>query len=147
VARWQVGVGVARKHRVHSLEALIGARLPVAQRESAAASQQAFERALAGLGRSAPPPGALASGHLDAARTASIVEGAAVTTEAAAGAFGLEFLPLEDHVVELWTAETWTGQAGVTALLELLCSRAFTERVVHFGGYDLDGCGEPAGVT
>ncbi|MBV8991314.1 MAG: hypothetical protein JO372_22375, partial [Solirubrobacterales bacterium] len=83
-----------------------------------------------------------AGGHLDAARIAALLGAAGVTTEAAARAFGLRFLALEDHVVELWVGERWLDQPGVNALLELLTASAFTDRVAHFGGYDLARCGE-----
>ena len=40
--------------------------------------------------------------------------------------------------------ERWRDHPGVNALAELLATTAFTERVAHFGGYDLAHCGEPA---
>ena len=64
-----------------------------------------------------------------------------------AAAFGLRFLALENHVVELWVAERWLDHPGVSALVELLTTKAFTERVAHFGGYDLTHCGESVDVT
>jgi hypothetical protein len=115
----------------------------VAQRDPAAASQKAFERALLAAGADEPPPGPLAAGHLDAARLAATLGGAAVTTEAAAYGFGLSFIALEDHTVELWAGLPWLEHAGLTALLELLATTAFTARVAQFGGYDLERCGEP----
>jgi hypothetical protein len=69
-----------------------------------------------------------------------------VTTEAAARAFGLHFLALEEHVVQIWLAERWRDHPGVETLGNLLAAAAFTERVAQFGGYDLDGCGTPVGV-
>lgn len=147
VARWQVGLAVARTRRGHSLEALLGGDIPVAQRDPAAASQQALERARVAAGIERPAPGPAASGHLDAARIAATLEGAGITTEAAARAFGLHFLALEDHVVEVWAAERWLDHPGVNALAELLSTAAFTERVAHFGGYDLTSCGERVAAT
>jgi hypothetical protein len=141
LARWQVGLAVAPKAGGDSLEAVLHAGAPIAQRNAAAASQQAFERAAARAGVAQPPPGPHASGHIDAARIASAISGAAVTTEAAARAFGLRFLPLEDHTVEIWLAQRWLDHPGATALADLLASAAFTERVAHFAGYDLAGCG------
>jgi transcriptional regulator with XRE-family HTH domain len=134
LASWQVGVGVAPRLRRASLEAVLARK--VVQRDRAASSQKAFERA---GGR--PGAGPIASGHLDAARTAATLGVSAVTTEGAARAFGLNFLPLEEHAVEVWVAERWLAHPGIEALAELLGRPAFTERVAQFGGYDLAGCG------
>ncbi len=133
-ASWQVGVGLAPRLRRASLEAVLAGK--VVQRDRAASSQKAFERA---GGRSAQGP--VASGHLDAARTAALLGLSAVTTEGAARSFGLRFLPLEEHSVELWVAERWLAHPGIESLAELLGRPAFTERVAQFGGYDLSACG------
>jgi DNA-binding XRE family transcriptional regulator len=141
LARWQVGLAVSPKLRGHSLEAVLSSNVPVAQRDPAAASQQAFERAAALAGIVPAPSGPRSSGHIEAARIATILQGAAVTTEAAAQAFDLGFLSLEDHTVEVWFAERWFDHPGVDALGNLFASGAFTERVALFGGYDLTRCG------
>jgi DNA-binding XRE family transcriptional regulator len=140
-ARWQVGLAIAPKAGGDSLEALLQRKTPIAQRNAAAASQQAFERATARAGINRLPPGPRATGHIDAARIAATISGAAVTTEAAARAFDLRFLALEDHTVEIWVAQRWLDHPGTSALAELLSSAAFIERVAHFAGYDLAGCG------
>lgn len=62
--------------------------------------------------------------------------------ESAARAFDLGFLALETHVVEVWVAERWLDHPGIDALGEVLATAAFTERVAHFGGYDLAGSGD-----
>jgi DNA-binding XRE family transcriptional regulator/molybdate-binding protein len=142
LARWQVGLAVPARLTRHSFEAVLRSDVPIAQREPAAASQQAFERARVAAGIAPIPPGPYATGHIDAARIAAILDGAAVTTEGAAQTFDLPFLALEDHVVEVWVAEPWAEHPGVHALGELLTNSAFTERVAHFGGYDLTHCGE-----
>jgi molybdate-binding protein len=98
-------------------------------------------RAAERLAIEGPLPGPSAAGHLDAARLAATLGCAAVTTEAAARAFGLRFLDLESHTVEVWVAERWAPQPAVEALGAVLASAAFTERVAQFGGYDLTGCG------
>lgn len=121
--------------------------MPIAQRDSTAASQQAFERAASEAGVRSPRPGPRATGHLDAARIAATLGGAAVTTEAAAQTFGLRFVGLEHHTVEIWFAQPWSEHPGVDALGNLLRSSAFTERVALFGGYELDGCGERMGSS
>jgi transcriptional regulator with XRE-family HTH domain len=77
----------------------------------------------------------------------SILDAAAVTTEGAARAFDLSFISLEDHVVEVWIADCWLEHPGITALSETVATRAFTERVAHFGGYDMSHCGERVQAT
>jgi DNA-binding XRE family transcriptional regulator len=143
LARWQVGLAIAPSLRRHSLEAVLRSDAPVAQRDPAAASQQAFERAAATAGVAPPSSGPRATGHIDAARIAAILDGAGVTTEAAARAFDLGFFALEDHTVEIWFAERWLDHPGLDALGNLFASRSFTERVALFGGYDLASCGNP----
>ncbi len=143
VARWQVGLAVSPTLRATSVEGVLATGAPVAQRDPAAASQQAFDRARLSAGIEAAPRGRLAGGHLEAARIASLLRGAGVSTEGAARAFRLDFLPLEEHVVELWASVRWRDHPGVTALLELLATSAFTQRVAQFGGYELSRCGEP----
>jgi DNA-binding XRE family transcriptional regulator len=142
LARWQVGLAVPARLRRQSFETVLSANLPLAQRDPAATSQQAFERAALKTGIAAPPPALRASGHLEAARIAATLGGAAVTNESAARAFDLGFLALETHVVEVWVAERWLDHPGIDALGEVLATAAFTERVEHFGGYDLAGSGD-----
>ena len=127
-----------RAHRMGSLEALLAGRVPLVQREESAASQQALVRA---AGDRSPAPPARARGHVDAARRAAIAGCAAVTFEPAARHHGLGFLPLETHVVELWIDEPWLDHPGAQALVDLLGSAAFRDRVRLIGGYDLEGCG------
>jgi PBP superfamily domain len=143
LARWRVGLALAGRLRRRSLEALLAGQAPIAQRDPAAASQQALERAAARAGAAPARPGPLAGGHLEAARIAATLDCAAVTTEAAAHAFGLHFLALEEHAVQVWVAERWRDHPGVEGLGNLLTSAAFTERIAQFGGYDLAGCGTP----
>jgi DNA-binding XRE family transcriptional regulator len=141
LARWQVGLALAPALRHRSLEDLLRGKAPIVQRDPAAASQQALGRAARRAGTASPPPGPMAGGHIEAARLAATLGCAAVTTEAAARAFGLEFLPLEEHVVQIWLAERWRDHPGVETLGNLLAAAAFTERIAQFGGYDLNGCG------
>jgi DNA-binding XRE family transcriptional regulator len=138
LARWQVGIGVGARRRARTLEAVLAGRVPLVQREASAASQQALVRAAGGA---APPAAARAQGHVDAARHAAIAGWAAVTFEPAAHQHGLAFLPLEGHRVELWLDERWSDHPGAQALLNLLGSAAFRQRVRLIGGYDLEGCG------
>jgi hypothetical protein len=141
MARWQVGIGLAGRLRHRSLEALLAGNATIAQRDPAAASQQALERAAAKAGTGTLPRGPVTGGHIEAARIATTLGCAAVTTESAARAFGLHFISLEEHVVQIWLARRWRDHPGVEALGNLLAGGAFTERIAGFGGYDLAGCG------
>jgi hypothetical protein len=131
---------VAPQRRSRSIEALLAGGVPIAQRDIAATSQQALVRAAGKAGVPAPP-GPRAGGHIDAARLAATLGCAAVTTESAARAFGLRFLALEEHTVEVWLAERWLEHPAAEALGDVLASAGFAERVAQFGGYDLAGCG------
>jgi DNA-binding XRE family transcriptional regulator len=141
LARWQVGLAITPGLRTSSVDAVLQSNRPLVQQDPAAASQQALERAGHSAGMPLPA-GPLAANHLDAARRAFDSGGAAVTIEAGAKAFDLTFLPLEEHVVELWVDGRWLGHPGLLALGEVLSTGAFTRRVTLFGGYDLSHCGE-----
>jgi DNA-binding XRE family transcriptional regulator len=140
LAKWQVGIAAHPRVRERSIEALVEKRVPIAQRDPGATTQQALVRALeaAGMETAAGPR---ASGHFDAARLAATSRSASVTFEPAASAFELAFEPLETHVVELWLAERHADHPGVAALGELLVSPRFERQVSLLGNYDLSGCG------
>jgi hypothetical protein len=142
LAGWEVGL--ATPGPAGSLESLLEAGTAIVQRDPAAASQQALARATARLG-AALPSGPRASGHIDAARRAAIAGCAAVTTEAAARAFGLGFRALERHTVEIWFADAWRAHPAVEALGNLLTGEAFPARIGALGGYDLAGSGSYVG--
>ena len=142
-ARWQAGVGFDRSLGDPSLEALID-DVPLIARPRTAATQQAVDRAARRLGVVPPEPAGVADTHVDAARTAQWERCAAVTMEPVAARFGLDFLALEEHAVELWVAERWLDHAGLAALTDLLASRAFRDRLAPMPGYDLAQSGEAA---
>lgn len=142
MARWQVGIAHPPRLGHQPLDALLRGDTTLVQRDPAAASQQALNRAATLFGVTVPA-GPEATGHIDAARIAAILQSAGLTTESAARAFDLHFIPLETHVVQIWFDRRWAGEPAVQALGNLLCSKAFTDRVTQFGGYDLAGCGNP----
>lgn len=146
VARWNVGLAVTPNRQAGTLEEILLSSRPIVRREPTASSQQALERAQAAAGVTRRPRGPEASGHLDAARRARTV-GTGVTIEAAARAFELDFLPLEEHTVQLWVDERWLSHPGLAGLGEVLRSAAFTSRIALFGGYDLSGCGDRVGAA
>lgn len=141
LARWRVGIAHPPELAFNDLAGLLESGLAVVQREPAASSQQALERALRRGGHERSPAGPAAAGHLEAARTAAILGCAALTTESAARAFGLRFMPLEEHTVQVWVADRWTAQPAFAAFGDVISSAAFTSRVRQFGGYELADCG------
>ncbi len=141
LARWQVGLAHPSAVTFTGLEGVLESGLPLVQREPAASSQQALERALHRCGHVPLPAGPLACGHIEAARTAAILGCAALTTESAAHAFEQRFIALEEHTVEVWVSQQWSAHPAVEALGEVLGSAAFADRVGQFGGYELAGCG------
>lgn len=136
LANWQVGLALSREIAATTVEAVLEEGVTIVQRDRGAASQQALARSASRLGREIPP-GPRAAGHIEAARLAGVLGSAAVTTEAAAHAFGLSFLPLEQHTVEIWVAAEWAHHPATEPLGNLLASAAFTGRVAALGGYDL----------
>jgi len=142
LARVRVGLALAghpRSDRSARRRAVSAVRRgPVVQRPAGATSQRAFERWLRrqGLGH---PPGPRVADHLDAARL--VAAGAAplgVTSEPAAAALGLGFVPLETHEVWVW----WhTGLLGSAAephrgILDLLGTPEFGDRLWALPGYE-----------
>ena len=144
LANWQVGLALAPGLAAETLEAVLEHEVMIVQRGPGAASQQALDRAALRLGREIAE-GPKAAGHIEAARLAAILGCAAVTTEAAAHAFNLRFLPVEQHTVEIWIADEWSHHPAVEPLGNLLASSSFTDRVGALGGYDLAQSGTLVG--
>ncbi|HEX6420330.1 MAG TPA: substrate-binding domain-containing protein, partial [Acidimicrobiales bacterium] len=142
---WLVGLASGRAGGVPPLDEVAARRLAVVQRDDGAGSQQALQRALAGLGAPDPLPGPVAGGHIDVARRVAAGAAAGVTMEAAARSYRLAFRPLEAHAVELWLDARWVDLPAAVALVEVLGSAAFRRRLELIGGYDLVGCGSERG--
>jgi transcriptional regulator with XRE-family HTH domain len=142
LAKWHVGLAIAGRLRTHTLEAALRGNKPIVQQDSRAASQQALERAGRVSGIEVLPIGPRASSPVDAARLAHAMGVTGVTIEACALAFEMDFVPIEEHLVEIWVDERWLGHPGLAALGDILTSAAFTDRVSLFGGYDLGRCGQ-----
>jgi DNA-binding XRE family transcriptional regulator len=137
IARWEVGVAT-RAGAGLDLEALAAGAATVARRDPGAAAQMAFERALAPYAEDPPLRGPVAAGHLDAVRRVAFgAVDAGVTMRPAAATFGLEFTPLEEHLVELVIDARWADHPGAGALTDVFTSRAFKERIDCLQGYDL----------
>ena len=141
VASWQVGVASLPRRRLGSVEQLAERRLRTAQRDPGAETQRALVRALKRVG--APGlPGPIVDGHVDAVRHVVAGVAAGVTMEAAARAFGLDFLALETHHSELWIDARHVGHRGATALVDALHGTALLRRAERLPGYDVARMGE-----
>lgn len=140
LARWLVGVASNRSSGVPSVEEIAERRLRVVQRDSGAGTQLAFSRALARIGAPTSVPGPLAEGHVDAARRVVAGAPAGLTMEPAARSFGLGFVPLEEHTVEVWLDERWATLPAATEMLSTLNASGFRSRLGVIGGYDLSSC-------
>ena len=142
LARWEVGLAA------HPGDPLVVGRaesVPVARRDPGAESQRALDRALTVAGgEKRRVRGPLAAGHLDAARLVAVgVAELGVTMRPAAAAFGLSFLALEEHAVQLWIAAQWWDHPGAEALVEVMASGGYRRRLEHLEGYDLTRAGAP----
>ena len=140
-ASWQVGVASSASRReAMTIEQMAERKLRTAQREDGAGTQRALQRALTAVG--APGlPGPRVDGHIDAARHVVAGIPAGITMEAAARAFGLDFLPLETHHSELWIDARHADHKGAVALVSLLCDNALVSRAQRLPGYEINHMG------
>lgn len=143
-ASWQVGVASSAsstsRRGAMSIEHMAERKLRTAQREDGAGTQRALQRALIAVG--APGlPGPRVDGHIDAARHVVAGIPAGITMEAAARAFGLNFLPLETHYSELWIDTRYVDHKGAIALVSLLSDSALVHRAQHLPAYDINHMG------
>ncbi|MFA9443799.1 helix-turn-helix transcriptional regulator [Egicoccus sp. AB-alg6-2] len=136
LAAWRTGLAVPQGAEA-ALAAAVAGEGPVVQRDAGAAAQAAYERALLAEGRPCPD-GPLATGHLDAARQASVGGIAAVTIEPVALAAGMVFHALETHRVEVWIDARSADHPGAVALGELLASARLRRRLAILPGYALE---------
>lgn len=147
-ARREQGLILARGNprRIRSLAALARARLRFASRHAGAGSQLLLARlarearvSLSAL-RSIGPP---ASSETEVAQ--AVAQGyadAAFGVRAAAGAFGLAFVPLAWESVDLVLWRRSAFEPPAQALLAFARTRRFARQAALLGGYDLSRCGE-----
>ncbi|MEX2549349.1 MAG: helix-turn-helix domain-containing protein [Nitriliruptoraceae bacterium] len=138
---WQVGLAADATHGPRWAATALAGRLAVVQREEGAASQAALRRATTEAGNDAPPPGPVASGHIEAGRLAQQTGYAAVTIEPVALALGLDFHPLEEHRCEVWVSPDHLDDPGVRRFFDALTDTEVQHRLGAIGGYDLTDCG------
>lgn len=139
LAQWRVGLARPRGGRAGWWNTALGGRSEVIQRETGAGAQAAFERAL--RSKHTRVAGPRVTSHLEASRLCLATGLPAVTIEPAAAVVGVDFHPLETHVVELWLNAAHLSEIGVTRLLEALHSSTYRRTLESVGGYDLSGLG------
>jgi DNA-binding XRE family transcriptional regulator len=141
LARWRVGLACLPGVRI-DLEKLARGTLTTTRRDPDAEVHRALERRLSDFGGVSRIKGPSVASHLDAARRVSYgaVE-VALTMEAAARAFGLDFLELEEHVSELRVGAEWADLPGAQGIVELIISEPFHARLQAVGGYDVSDAG------
>jgi molybdate-binding protein len=66
---------------------------------------------------------------------------AAVTTEPAALAYGLEFVPWQQEISELHIPRSLMGSLEVRGLLDVLGGRELPRQLAALAGYDAEPCG------
>ncbi len=137
LASWEVGLAGAPDAGTGWVEAALGGRAPVAQREQGAGVQQTF----LSVAETSEIPGPTVAGHLDAASYAVLGGMAAVTIEPAAAAVGAVFHSFEVHHSELWIGSDWVDDRAIIEALDVLAGRAFQLRLAAVGGYDLTDFG------
>ena len=143
LATWRVGLAGPADASASWWRRAVTGKMPVAQRESGAAVQRTFEKALG-------PELSLVDGprvatHLEAARHAVLAGIAGVTIEPAALAVGAIFHPLDVHDAQLWVDRAWLADRIVTEALDIIVGRRFQRRLQAVGGYDLARCGSRVG--
>ena len=152
-AAWQQGLVVpaGNPKGIGGVQDLVEPDVSIVNRQSGSGSRSLLDRllsqqgipsdAVAGYGREV-------GGHLAVARVvASGLADAGVAVQAAASAYGLGFLPLEEERYDLVIPDHFLDEPGVQALLGLLRRPGLRRRVEALGGYDVSEMGAPAAAT
>ena len=148
-AAWQQGLVIAAGNPkgIGSIQHLTAPGVRIVNRPAGSGSRSLLDRLLDGHGISSGAVagyGDEAAGHLTMARAvASGLADAGVGVQAAAAAFGLEFLPLEAERYDLVIPNHFLDEPGVQTLLDLLRRPGLQRRVEALGGYDASNMGAP----
>ena len=146
-ASWREGLMVSSEHAgsVRSLADALELGLRLVNREPGSEARRLLDEALGELGAqpaALPGYGTACSAHLLVA--SSIAAGLAdigVTSEPAALAYGLGFVPWQEEICELHVPRSLLGTPEVRALLDVLAGRELTAQLSAIAGYDAEPCG------
>ena len=146
-AAWREGLVVRPGTRVRGLEDVARQRLRLVNREAGAQARTLLDRECARL-RLTPAelPGydSQAAGHLQvAAAIAGRLADAGVSSEPAALAYGLDFLPLASEQFDLVLPAKHAASREVQGLLKVLTSPWLLAQLASLPGYDPASCGVP----
>ena len=145
-ASWREGLVVRPGAGVRGLDDVARQGLRLVNREPGAQARVLLDRERLRLGlEPAQLPGydSLAAGHLQVA--AAIVGGladAGVSSEPAALAYGLDFIPLADERFDLLLPAKHAASREVQGLLKVLTSPWLLAQLASLPGYDAARCGE-----
>lgn len=150
LAHWQAGLVVAPGNplKIRGVADVARARLRLVTREPGAGARVLLQRCLDAAGV-APGPllerASIAHGQLDVGR--AIALGAAdvgFAMEAAALAFGLDFIPLAEERFDLVIPRIGMDDAPMRRLFDMLNGGTFRRELANLGGYNAAGCGATA---
>jgi molybdate-binding protein/DNA-binding XRE family transcriptional regulator len=149
-ASWREGLVVRPGAQVRGLGDVAGQQLRLVNREPGAQARTLLDRERQRLGLSpAELPGydSRVAGHLQVA--AAIVGGladAGVSSEPAALAYGLDFIPLASERFDLVLPAKHAASREVQGLLKVLTSPWLLAQLASLPGYDAARCGERASL-
>ena len=145
-ASWREGLVVRRGAQVRGLDDVARQGLRLVNREPGAQARVLLDRERLRLGldpAGLPGYGSRAAGHLQVA--AAIVGGladAGVSSEPAALAYGLDFIPLAAERFDLVLPAKHAASREVQGLLKVLTSPWLLAQLASLPGYDAARCGE-----
>jgi len=146
-AAWREGLVVRPGARVRGLDDVARQRLRLVNREAGAQARTLLDQECARL-RLTPAdlPGydSRAAGHLQvAAAVAGRLADAGVSSEPAALAYGLDFLPLASEQFDLVLPAKHAASREAAGLLKVLTSPWLAAQLASLPGYDPASCGVP----
>jgi putative molybdopterin biosynthesis protein len=145
-ASWREGLVVRPGAGVRGLDDVAGRGLRLVNREPGAQARTLLDRERLRLGLEPSQLAgydSLAAGHLQVA--AAIVGGladAGVSSEPAALAYGLDFIPLAEERFDLLLPAKYAASREVQGLLKVLTSPWLLAQLASLPGYDAARCGE-----
>jgi putative molybdopterin biosynthesis protein len=150
-ASWREGLVVRPGTPVRDLSDVARRRLRLVNREPGAQARTLLDRERTRLGIAEPELSGYdgqAAGHLQvASAVAGRVADAGVSSEPAALAYQLEFIPLADERFDLVLPAKQAASREVQALLKVLTSPWLLAQLASLPGYDPASCGERLGLN
>lgn len=146
-AAWREGLGIAPRlrGRVKDMRDIVSGGLRIANRERGSEARRLLDDHLDRFGIESSQVAGYeteCTAHLlVASAVGSGLADAAVMTEPAALAFGLDFLPWQQEISELQIPRSLMGGVEVRALLDVLGGRELPRQLAALDGYDAEPCG------